>query len=72
MARSWISTRNSIVEGERLAVEDPAATIGEGGGEDGKEAVALFVPETLDVERLNGCTVSAARLPSGCSSEDGS
>jgi hypothetical protein len=57
---------------EGLAVEDPATTIGEGGGEGGKEAVALFVAEALDVERLHGRRVSAARLPSGCSSEDGS
>lgn len=35
--------------GEGLAVEDPAAAVGEGGGEGGKEAVALFVAEALDV-----------------------
>ena len=40
--------------GEGLAVEDPAATVGEGGGEGGEKAVALFVAEALDVERLHG------------------
>src|SRR5258705_7597965 len=48
--------------GEGLAVEDPAAAVGEGGGERGKEAVALFVAEGLDVERLHKCRASAARL----------
>jgi hypothetical protein len=56
---------------EGLAVEDPAATIGEGRGEDGKEAVALFVAEALDIERLHGRRVSAAKLPSGCTSDAG-
>jgi len=48
--------------GECLAVEDPAAAVGERGGEGGKEAVALFITEALDVERLHGCRASAARL----------
>jgi hypothetical protein len=39
---------------EGLAVEYPAAAVGEGGGESGQEAVALFVAEALDVERLHG------------------
>jgi hypothetical protein len=39
---------------ESLAVEDPSAAVGEGGGKDGHEAVALFVTEPLDVERLHG------------------
>jgi hypothetical protein len=38
---------------EGLAVEDPAAAVGEGGGEGGQEAVALFVAEALNVERLH-------------------
>jgi hypothetical protein len=37
-----------------LTIEDPAATVGEGGGEGGEEAVALFIAEALDVERLHG------------------
>ena len=40
--------------GKGLAIEDPAAAVGEGGGEGGKEAVALFIAEALDVERLHG------------------
>jgi hypothetical protein len=39
---------------EGLAVEDPASTVGEGRGEGRKEAVALFIAEALDVERLHG------------------
>jgi len=39
--------------GEGLAIEDPAAAVGKGGGEGGKEAVTLFVAEALDVERLH-------------------
>jgi hypothetical protein len=49
---------------EGLAIEDPAAAVGEGRGEGGKEAVALFVAEALYVERLHGCRASAARV--GC------
>jgi hypothetical protein len=48
--------------GESLAVGDPASAVGEGGGEGGKEALALFVAEALDVERLHKCRASAARL----------
>jgi hypothetical protein len=47
---------------EGLAVEDPASAVGEGGGESGKEAVALFVAEALDVKRLHKCRASAAGL----------
>ena len=36
--------------GEGFAVEDPAAAVGEGGGERGKQAVALLIGEGLDVE----------------------
>jgi hypothetical protein len=40
--------------GEGLAMEDPSATVGKGGGEGGEEAVALLVAEALDVKRLHG------------------
>ena len=40
--------------GEGLAVGDPAAAVSKGGGEDGKEAVTLFIAEALDVEQLHG------------------
>lgn len=39
---------------EGAALQDPAATIRESGGEGGEEATALFVAEALDVERLHG------------------
>ena len=35
--------------GEGLAVKHPAAAVGKGGGQGGKEAMALFVTEALDV-----------------------
>jgi hypothetical protein len=37
-----------------FAVEDPAAAVREGCCEGGKKAVALFVAEALNVERLHG------------------
>lgn len=58
--------------GEGFAVEDPAATVGEGGGEGGKKAVAFFVTEALDVERLHeGRASRMGLLPLWCSSENG-
>jgi hypothetical protein len=45
---------------EGFAFEDPAAAVGEGRSEGGKKAVALFVAEALDVERLHG------KGPLGC------
>ena len=38
--------------GEGLAVEDPAAAVGEGEGELGQDGGALFVAEALDVDGL--------------------
>lgn len=40
--------------GEGLALEHPAAAIAEGRRQVGKQAVALFVGEALDVERMHG------------------
>jgi hypothetical protein len=39
---------------ECLATDDPAPAVCEGRGESGKHALALFIAETLDVERLHG------------------
>ena len=39
---------------KRLAFEDPSSAVAEGGREVGEQAVALFVGEALDVERLHG------------------
>jgi hypothetical protein len=47
--------------GEGFAAEHPAATVGQGRGEGGEEAVALFVAEALDIERLH-CVICSSRL----------
>jgi len=39
---------------ERLAIKDPAAAISKRGSEGREEAVAFFVAEALDIERLHG------------------
>jgi len=44
---------------EVLAVEDPAAAVGDGGGKVAQQAVALFVGEGLDVEGFHGDAVPA-------------
>jgi hypothetical protein len=57
--------------GEGFAVEDPAAAVGEGGCERGEKALAFFVTEALDVERLHeGRASRVGWLPLGCSSEN--
>lgn len=55
--------------GERLAIEDPGAAERDGGGQRGKEAVALFVGESLEFNELHGVPRGVEGLPTTCSSE---
>jgi hypothetical protein len=56
--------------GEGFAVEDPAAAVGEGVGEEREDGGALFVAETLDVYGLHVDAPPELEFScSGCSSE---
>ena len=53
-AQPNLDAKRDVGLGKRFALEDPATAVAAGCGEAGEEAVALFITESLDVERFHG------------------